>query len=270
MALINFTLKHPDNIIPWGDAPDTSMDWSGLTDGEYWLDVNKATLYEYTNEVLTGNNANDSHYVDYQIARFTEDWTGIFESIAEPVPDTFYSISRSNDYLYRFYAAAQNWFEHASKDPSADADALYDSYDKAIEWIYSRTLTAEHLTAGPGISFFRNRNNISIVWQADHLTDNHIPVWTAQNGEVEMEYEMFINETEDFGNRFFHAMDAQVQIAIDKNWGTTQLNKERLIQEQLTRKAAFQQKLSILKGESAKHTAWDVVNAVITKMFSQI
>ncbi|BAV05013.1 hypothetical protein SAMN05421788_11336 [Filimonas lacunae] len=268
MALINFKLKHPANIIPWGDAPDTSMDWFGLTDGEYWLDVNKATLYEYTREVLSGNHVNDSCYVDYPIARLLEDWTSIFESIAEPVPDAFYTIAQSNNYLYRFYEAAQNWFDNLSQDPSIDANAHYDSYDKAIEWIYSRTLTAMHLTSGPGISFFRNRNNISIVWKADHLTENNIPVWTAQDGEVAMEYATFIHEIEDFGHRFFTAMDAQVQIAVEKNWGTTQVNKERLIQEQQERRAGFQQKLSILNGQPTKHTEWNVINSMITKMFS--
>jgi hypothetical protein len=267
MAFINFKLRHPDNIIPWGDSPDTSMHWFGLTDGEYWLDLNKDTLYKYTNEVLAGGHVNDSHYVEYQIARLLEDWTSTFESIVEPVPDAFYAISQSNNYLYRFYEAVQNWLDNFSEDSSVDVD-IYDRYDKTIEWIYSRTLTAMHLTSGPGISFFRNRNNISIVWKADHLTENNIPVWTAQNGEVEMEYAMFIHEIEDFGNRFFNAMDTQVQIAVEKNWGTTQLNKKQLIQEQQERRAEFQRKLSVLKGEPTKQTEWDLINSLITKMFS--
>lgn len=267
MALINFKLRHPDNIFPWGDAPDTSMHWFGLTDGEYWLDLNKATLYEYTNEVLAGD-VNASHYVDYQIIRLIEDWTSIFESIAEPIPDAFYAIARNNDHLYKFYGAVQKWLDNLSEDPSIDIDTYYDRYDKTIEWIYSRTLTAMHLTSGPGISFFRNRNNISIVWKADHQTENNIPVWTAQNGEIEMEYEVFISEIEDFGNRFFQAMNTQVQIAVEKDWGTTHINKERLIQEQQERKDEFQKKLAVLQSEPTKHTDWDLINSLITKMFS--
>jgi hypothetical protein len=267
MALINFKLKHPDNIIPWGDAPDTSMHWYGLTDGEYWLDVNKATIYEYTSEVLAGSHANDSHYVDYQIARLLEDWTSIFDAIAEPVPDAFYAIARENNYLYRFYGAVQNWLENLPDTASTNTET-YEHYDPAIEWIYSRTLTASHLTNDPAISFFRNNNNISIVWKADHLTEQNIPVWTAQNGELKIAYSTFIHEIEDFGNRFFNAMDTQVQIAIAKDWGTTQINKDALMREQQQRKGGFQQSLSVLKGEPAKHTDWDLINALITKMFS--
>lgn len=267
MALINFSLKHPDNIIPWGDAPEMTMHWFGLTEGEYWLDLGKSTLYEYTSEVLAGD-GHDARYVEYQIVRLIEDWTSLFDAIAEPLPDAFYSIARTSNYLYRFYAAALSWLDHLSQDPLIDEDTYYNRYDKTIEWIYSRTLTAMHLTAGPGVSFFRNRDNIAIVWKADHVTEHNIPVWTAQNGEIEMAYEVFVREVADFGNRFFDAMDNQVRIALDKDWGSTVINKERLKQEQQERKVSFQKKLAVLKGEPAKHTDWELVNALLTQMFS--
>lgn len=263
MALINFKLKHPDHIIPWGDAPHTNMHWFGLTDGEYWLDLGKATFYEYTNEVLAGVEGNSSNYVDYQIVRLIEDWTSLFESIAEPVPDAFYGIAKSSSYLYRFYGAIQKWLEHA-----VDVEAEYDRYDKTVEWIYSRTLTAMHLTAGPGISFFRNKDNISIVWNADHVTENNIPIWTAQNGEVEMAYENFVNEIADFGHRFFDAMDTQVRIAVEKDWGSVKVDKKRLVEEQEERRMAFRKKLAVLTGEPAKHTDWEAINVLVTKMLS--
>jgi hypothetical protein len=260
MALINFKLKHPDSIAPWGDGPDTSMDWLGLTEGAYWLDLNKAILYEYTDEVLTGEE--ETTYVEYPLARLTEDVSALFESIAAPVPDTFYSIAKSNHYLYRFYGAVQQWLEQLSDQ------VTYDRYEKAIAWIYSRTLIAMHLTGGPGISFFRNGEKLAIVWKADYLTENDKPVWTAGNGEMEMPYESFVREVEDFGERFFKAMDTQVQLAIGKDWGTAYINKERLVQEQQERKVAWGQKVALLKGKSAKSTDWEQINSLITEMFS--
>jgi hypothetical protein len=245
MALINFKLKHPDEILPWGVDDDNSIYWSDLTYGEYWLDVKKAKLYEYTEEVTKSG---DSRYVEYQIFRLITDLTGIFESVAEPVPDAFYAIAKEHNYLYRFYSAVQQKL-------SSEED------DKAVEWIYSRTLMAEHLTSGPGISFFRNGDHLAIVWNADYVTENNIPIWTAQNGQVEMGYNTFVQEVEDFGKRFFDAMDVQVQLA-------SKANKERLLQEQLKRKAEFQKKLAILKSEPAKNTDWEQVNAIVTKMFS--
>lgn len=268
MALINFKLRHPDNIIPWDDDTDTTIHWQGLTEGEYWLDLNKATLYEYTPEVLAGGDTDDSTYVVYQLDRLINDWTGIFESIAAPVPDAFYTISRNHHYLYRFYGAAMHWFDRLSADPSIHADTDYEQYDKTIEWIYSRTLTAPYLASDPGISFFRNGDYLSIVWQADHVTPENIPVWTAQNGEVEMAYDLFVHEMEDFAKRFFDAMDVQVRIAVEKDWGATRINKEALVKEQEERKAAFQRKLGILKGPPVKHTDWELINTLVTKMFS--
>ncbi len=100
MALINFKIRHPDNIFPWGDQSDARMHWFGLTDGEYWLDLNKTTLYEYTNEILAGEEVNNTNHVEYQIVRLIEDWTSIFDAIVEPVPDAFYAIARENSYLY--------------------------------------------------------------------------------------------------------------------------------------------------------------------------
>lgn len=259
MALVNFRLKHPDTIIPWGDAPDTSMHWFGLTEGEYWLDFNKATLYEYTKAI----SADGVPYVEFQVARLLEDWTGIFESIAAPVPDGFYSIAETSNYLYRFYGAVNKFLENLPED----AVEAYDRYDKAIEWIYSRTLTAMHLNYAPGVSFFRNKDKLAIVWKADYLVGNNVPVWTAQNGEIEMEYAVFVREIEDFGGRFFAAMDTQVELAVAKDWGETKINKEHLVKEQQERRVAFEKKLAVLKGEGVKRTDWDLVNVLITEMF---
>ncbi|SFW67917.1 DUF5984 family protein [Chitinophaga sancti] len=266
MALINFRLKHPDLIVPWGDAPDTSMDWFGLTEGEYWLDLKKATLYEYTDEILRGDH--DTRYVEFQIARLIEDWTGIFASIAEAVPDGFYSIANSCSYLYRFYGAVQQLQDRLTADAAEDVQAKYDRYDKAIDWIYNRTLLAPHLTCAPGLSFFRNGDKLALVWKADHRVESNIPVWTAKNGEIELPYEVFVREMEEFGERFFSAMDEQVQLAVEKDWGNTKINSARLVKEQQERRAAFQKKVAVLKEEVMNPTDWKLVNAVITEMFS--
>jgi hypothetical protein len=268
MALINFKLRHPDNIAPWGTPPNTSMHWFGLTDSEYWLDLGKANIYEYSDEVLKHWNVDSIKYVDYQLIRLIEDWASIFQDIAEPIPDAFYAISKNHQSLYEFYRKATIWLEKLSDDPTIDIDTYYDKYDKIIEWIYSRTLSAMHLTHGPNISFFRNKNSLSIVWGADQLIDDKIPVWTSQTGEIEMEYETFIHEIKDLGNRFFEAMDNQVQIAVNKDWGITNLDKEGLVKEHEERKAEFNRSLLVLKDHPAKQTNWDLITSLINEMNS--
>jgi hypothetical protein len=144
----------------------------------------------------------------------------------------------------------------------------YDKYDQVIEWIYSRTLSAIHLTYGPSISFFRNKENLSIVWEASHRTEENIPVWTAQTGEVEMKYIDFVGEMEEFGSRFFSAMQRQVEIAVEKDWGAVQLDKPRLIEEQHERKNEYEDSVSLLKNKPSKSTNWDLVRSLIKEMNS--
>ena len=62
-----------------------------------------------------------------------------------------------------------------------------------------------------------------------------------------MTFAEFVEQVADFGNRFFSAMDEQVQTAVSKNWGNIQLGKTPLIGEQQERKAQFNQDLTRLK-----------------------
>lgn len=268
MTLINFKLRHPDNVTPWGTPPGGNMHWFGLTDSEYWLQVGKATLYQYTDEVLRHWHVKDFKFVDYQAIRFIEDWTSIFDSLIEPIPDEFYEIAKNHKSLYEFYGKAKQWLDKLSDDPTIDIDTYYDKYDQVIEWIYSRTLSAMHLTYGPNITFFRNQDNLSIVWKTSHVTEENIPVWTAQTGEFEMKYIDFVNEVEDFGKRFFSAMQDQVKIAVEKDWGAVDLNKPRLIEEQQERIIEFEDTTLLLKNKPNKSTNWDLVRSLIKEMDS--
>lgn len=267
MPLINFKLKHPDHIIPWGTPPDTSMHWFGLTDGEYWLELGNTRLFEYTDEILKHWGINNFNYVDYQVIRLIEDWTDIFQFIAEPIPDGFYVISNNHQALYGFYGKARNWLDQLSNDPMSDTGSYYDKYDQIIGWVQSRTLSTTHLKNGPGIHFFRNKDKLSIVWDASDQAEGQIPVWTSQTGEIEIEYKSFVAEVEDFGRRFFNSMDTQVQLALSKDWGSTYLDKEKLIAEHEQRKAAFQNSLFILNSNQTTNTDWSLISSLLSEMF---
>ena len=242
------------------------MHWFGLTDSEYWLQLGQVIFYEYTDEVLRHWEVQDFKCVDYQAIRLIEDLTSIFDSLVEPIPDDFYEIARNHTSLYEFYGKSKQWLDKLSDDPSIDIDTYYDKYDQVIEWIYSRTLSAMHLTYGPNITFFRNKDNLSIVWDASHETDENISVWTAQTGKFEMKYIDFVNEVEDFGKGFFSVMQRQVEIAVEKDWGTVDLNKTQLIEEQQERKIKFQESVSLLKNRPNKNTNWDMVRSLISEM----
>jgi hypothetical protein len=50
--VINFILRELDKISPWGQEPELSLHWFGLTDGDLWLTFGNETIYEYSKEAI--------------------------------------------------------------------------------------------------------------------------------------------------------------------------------------------------------------------------
>lgn len=223
MPLINFLLKHPDDIFPFGTGSDKSLHWFGLTDGNLWLQPGEVKLYEYTDSFLSLLTMSDTKYVDYYLSRFVEDFTERFETISAAIPDESYAIVKNSTTLTQFRETSKRG------------------------WIEQRELTSGHLVGSPRIGFFRNKNKISIVWQADQRTKKNIPLWTAQNGQIEMDYSEFVAQIEDFGVSFFSAMTDQVEIALEKDWGAIKIDKLLLAEEHQQRQIGFTNQLRYLQ-----------------------
>jgi hypothetical protein len=266
MPVINFKLKDPVEIIPWGIEPNTRMHWFGLTDGDYWLHLGDKTIYEHTNEIAVAWDISGTPYTDYYIVRFLEDFTEMFAAIGEPIPEELYQMTRSHFSLFDFYERATTWLEKLGDNETADINLYFDKYHKIIEWIYSRTLTAGHLKYGPKISFFRCNDKISIIWRCDHKDENDIPVWTAGNGEVEMLFDDFVREVKNWGELFFAAMEIQVGKAVEREWGNIEIDKARIKEEQNERNQDFIDKVNILTQTQHKSTDWSLVSSLIKEM----
>lgn len=259
MPLINFVLKDPIDIFPWGTEPDTNIHWFGLTDGDYWLTVGDKTLYEHTREIMKTWNISGDRYNDYYIVRFLEDFTELFSVITESLPEDFYQLARSHDSLYEHIVKLQAWLEQLPDGEDADLDAYYDKYEKITQWIYNRTLTSGHLKYGPAISFFRFNDRITIVWNSGQQDEKGIAVWTAGNGQIEMPYQLFVNEVKGWGERFFNSMDSQIDKAFLKDWGTTKIDKNKIKDEQAKRKRKFGLDTNQLLVTHPKNTDWPLV-----------
>lgn len=266
MPLINFALKDPTDILPWGTAPDTNIHWFGLTDGDYWLRVGDKTLYEYTTEFMKDWNFSRSQYTDYHIVRFLEDFTDLFSAIAESLPEDFYQLARSYDSLYEYIGKYRARLEQLPDAEDADLDTHYDKYEEITRWIHDRRLTSTHLKYGPAISFFRCNDKISIVWDSDHRNEKGIAVWTAGNGQIEMPYQLFVNEVKDWGERFFNSMEFQLEEAFLRDWGTTKIDKKRIKEEQAERRKKFLDDTNRLLIEPSKFADWSSLMALIKEM----
>ena len=65
---INFTLRPPAEIAPWGEKGDY-LSWFGLTDSELWITVGERTIYEYT-DAACKEWEHDIRHNDYYLSRF--------------------------------------------------------------------------------------------------------------------------------------------------------------------------------------------------------
>jgi len=100
---MNFKLKHPDLILPFGNEPDTNLHWFGLTDSEYWLSLGDDSIYEYSKDFRQFNGVEGPSHVDYYLSRLAEDLMELFPIISEPIPDPLYDIVKNYSSLSKDY-----------------------------------------------------------------------------------------------------------------------------------------------------------------------
>jgi hypothetical protein len=206
-------------------------------------------------------------YNDYPIVRFIEDFTELFNVINESIPDDIYPLTEN---LTQFLNDAQKWLDINDTDEEEISDFYFEEYDNLISWTYYRTFDSGHLIGGPKFSFFRNKDIIRISWVTEHKIDNGIELWTAKNGTIEIPYADFIQQVEDFGNRFFTSMKDQVELAIQKDWRDIQIDKTRLIEEHKERESDFWEHFAHLKSDSPNETNWEGIRELKYQMSKEI
>lgn len=264
--MINFKLRKLDEIAPWGQEPELSLHWFGLTDGDLWLTFGNETIYEYSKHAIE-HWGKETPYNDYYLSRFIEDFSEIFKNIRETIPENLYSLT--ND-LKKFQLNTQKWLEIKDIDENNLNDFYLEEYDKLISWTYQRAFNSSHLIGGPCLYFFRRYNRIRIVWDSEFTLDNGVSIWTAKDGSFDMDYTDFIQKIKEFGQSFFAAMDNQVEFALAKEWGNINMDKQRLAEEHKERKKEFFSSILLLEQEPIDKTNWKEVEKLINKMTNEI
>lgn len=272
--MIHFKLKNINKIVSFGPEGDQTMHWFALTDGEYWIEVGDVTLFEYTDEILNYWGG-DYRYVTYPIIRFIEDFTALFFQITESIPDDLFEYIKSKELLNKIEAQSKMWMEE--RIDKADLDDKEITVEESIRWILNRTLYSPHLTGAPQIRFFRNKDKILIVWVANQLVENKIPVWTARTGQFEINFEDFIVQIEKFGKKFIEEMEKQVNRAMEKDWGPVTIDRKKLKEQQIEREGDFDYWIKILrqdvlhqkllKSGAIPETNWGKVKESLDKLF---
>lgn len=265
--MINFKLKDIEKINPVGQKPNLYLSWFWLTDGELWLKIGDATIYEYTNEAINYFGNKKSPYNEYYIVRFLEDFTNLFEKIRMSIPDNLFKITEN---LNEFRNETSRWLNIYDNDGDEYPDFYFEEYYKLTSWINERGFDSYHLIDGPELYFFRNKNKIRIIWEAESDIENGISIWTAKDGSFEMNYSDFITEIKIFGQYFFDSMDKQIELTIAKDWEGIKVDKERLLEEQKERKLTFNKHLLLLENAISDEAYWDQINELFKRMKSEI
>ncbi len=265
--MINFKLKDFDKINPVGQEPDLYLSWFWLTDGDLWLKFDGQTIYEYSEEALKYFGDKPTSYNDYYIVRFLEDFTERFEKISISIPDKFYRLTEN---IQQFRIDAQKWLDIYDTDKDEYSDFYFDEYDKLVSWTYKRLFNSAHLIGGPHLSFFRHKDKIRIVWETEHTLENGINLWTAKDGNFEMNYSDFINEVKKFGQNFFETMDKQIELTLTKDWGNIKVDKSNLVEEHKERKLEFNKNLFFLEQETKDETDWAAIEKLYERMKNEI
>lgn len=265
--LINFKLQEIEKIVPWGREQNASLHWFGLTDGDLWLTFGRETIYEYTKEAIEHWEGKTTPYNNYYLSRFIEDFTEIFDKVRETIPEELYDLTKD---LEKFQSDARKWLDVNDSNEDDNNDFYLGKYDKLISWTYQRSFNSSHLIGGPYVSFYRRNDKVRIVWETESTLDNGIKIWTANNGSCEMEYVEFVNKIKEFGHAFFAEMTKQVNKAISMNWGSVNLDKERLQHEHQERKVDFFSKLLLLEQEPSTKTNWTDIELLCQQMQDEI
>jgi len=260
MFRINYKLKDPKEIVPWGEEKK-SLTWFGLTDGLLWIEAGDSVIYEYSNDAQQQFGF-DTKYNEYQISRFIEDFSETFRFVAEPVPKCFY------DNVEEFLTLINKWRSSYTNEPDEVYDDFYDKrYEPLTNWFYSRGFDSGHLIGGPIIGAFRSGDNIKLCWYSDYHLENGTNLWSSPKGIYEMKYSDFVDEVNRFFKAFHNEMDEHVGNVVDMGIKDVFVDIHQLTVENQFRKQISAQKLRHLEH---RFTNWDKIKELYDRMLEEL
>ena len=198
--LFNFELTNTRDVAPWGAQGNLSLSWFGLTDGKYWIDVETATLFEYSEHA---RQVGAYRYCDYQVIRLLEDILDMLPTALEPIPRQF----------VRYIAgeSGQVWRKKVAEWSEKNCELLNDDdfwrvKEPADKLLYGRFLDTAYLSPSTRILLWSDDESVHIEWDnSDKLIEGQF-AWTALTGSYLISRENFLAEVESFHHRLIEQM----------------------------------------------------------------
>ncbi|MEO6889572.1 MAG: DUF5984 family protein [Ktedonobacteraceae bacterium] len=226
--LFNFQLRALSEVTPWVYQGQFYLNWFGLTEGWYWLQVNENDeIFRYSPELLAYWQAEDLGeprflpYADYYVVRFWEDLLEILPRILEPLPPRLAQMLETEDQVNQWQERVRQWenlFEANEEEEEEETEEeekagreMWDTYMRASSWWYDRKLSASPLIAGLGLWFWNNGLYIYACWDNRQQCINNIPAWSAQKGQIQLTCAQFLDEVQAFHACLFAEMANRIQ-----------------------------------------------------------
>lgn len=184
-----FRLRRMSDINSWKGS-NSHPGWYGLSDGWYWIEVEGAELFRYSQAVLDKwdrehqnehwwTRMEDLPYVDYPVAKFWGDALGFFPDVLEPIPPRLARALASDDAWTVWERQAEIAVTQAL--PVREArNLLYD----ATRWLGKRRLDSAYLLSGPQVWCWSDGTDAHIRWDNRESTFDDLPVWEATIGHL--------------------------------------------------------------------------------------
>lgn len=250
--LFNFKLKPPlECAFPKGDEEgDRRVCWFYLTDSEYFIELGTVKLFEsssqwiekYENEYPSAIGC-----VDYQYSRQLEDLFEILPTIACPIPSCLYTMIETEEKRDLLYDKITDLWIEESSDQWNEVDEKYNNI--ICNLIHYGNLDSGYLRFRSDCQFFNVDGMVIIRYNFIDKDEDGCPVWSAGKGEYSLSYHEFVDEIEDLLNRFFAAMDKQVENAMQV-FNERELKNSNLCQEHIQRKDYFYGVLKSMKSNA--------------------
>ena len=246
MSLFEFALTPLEAIQPWGDPPNLSLHWFGLSDGTYHINLGATRLLEYA------TSDDGERFVEYYLARFYEDILNMLPDVLEPIP-----ASVARQFVDGGLGSTMQTLEKM-REALEETDS---SLDVALEALGNRIFDSGYLNPSAGISIWGYGAKTIIEWDNRDRLFNGKPAWTAVQGRHELAREEFIEEVQAFHLKLMTAMDERVR-EVCSNWirSDVRIDFEQLVAEQAERRDSFDSAL-----RSIRTTDWPSVELALSR-----
>ena len=238
---IEFELRPIDDVVPWGDEKTgLRLHWFGLTDGWYDLIIGGHRLFSLVGE---------TRGIDYQVVRLWEDLIEVARPALQPIPEPLVVRLRDID-------AWTAWV-----DKVWELDDRHDVTSNALDWWWSRELTAGHLVGAPQLQLWRVGDELHMRWRSRSPVPDAV-VWSSPNGDAKTTATAFREVLIKFDRELISAMAARVE-SIATKWSRPNIviDVDELRREHADRSTWLESRLDAPRN---RETSWsDTIEAML-------